>query len=83
MITVPMSVATDNVTLQVGISAAYSVVEGDPYEGAHLVYRQVGQLTHKQRRCLSYQKFIPALQILLCYFSISLYHYIPCQLLHI
>ena len=37
MITVPMSVATDNVTLQVGISAAYSVVEGDPYEGAYTV----------------------------------------------
>ena len=37
MITVPMSVATDNVSLQVGIGAAYSVVDGDPYEGEYTV----------------------------------------------
>lgn len=37
MITVPMNVAADGVTLEMGIEAAYSKIEGEPYEGAYTV----------------------------------------------
>lgn len=37
MITVPMSVAADGVTLEVNIGAAYSTISGEPYEGEYTV----------------------------------------------
>ena len=34
---VPVSVSNDQVSLSVGIGASYSMVEGEPYEGAYTV----------------------------------------------
>ena len=37
MITVPMNVAADGVTLEMGIEAAFSRIDGQPYEGSYTV----------------------------------------------
>ena len=34
---IPVSIATDQVNIAVGLGAAYSMVEGDPYEGEYTV----------------------------------------------
>ena len=37
MITIPMNVAADGVTLEFDIGAAYSKIDGEPYDGPYTV----------------------------------------------